>query len=202
MQGFDVQTYIMMCFLTPCQQVSSKNELFSAYFSNLLQLGKNWTSTPKQVSLYNSHFLVHPTPQWCHPIILLLAYFGVHRNFSLSGSHLTKKYSSCLQELIICISQTKKIIDRFIMSLFIRSGVQETRASLMAQLVKNLLKCRRTRFDPWIRKIPWKRELLPTLVFLPGEFHRQRSLVGYSPWGRKESDMTERLTLSGDYKEM
>ena len=36
----------------------------------------------------------------------------------------------------------------------------------------------------------------PTPVFLPGEFHRQKSLVGYSPWGRKESDMTERLTLS------
>ena len=35
-----------------------------------------------------------------------------------------------------------------------------------------------------------------TLVFLPGEFHGQRSLVGYSPWGHKESDMTERLILS------
>ena len=46
-------------------------------------------------------------------------------------------------------------------------------------------------FDPWARKIPWRREWQPTLVFLPGEFHRQRSLVGYSPWGHKESDMTE-----------
>ena len=35
----------------------------------------------------------------------------------------------------------------------------------------------------------------PTPVFLPGEFHGQRSLEGYSPWGRKESNMTERLTL-------
>ena len=42
-------------------------------------------------------------------------------------------------------------------------------------------------------KIPW-REWQPTPVFLPGEFHGQRSLVGYSPWGLKESDMTERLT--------
>ena len=33
----------------------------------------------------------------------------------------------------------------------------------------------------------------PTPVFLPGKFHGQRSLVGYSPWGRKESDVTERL---------
>ena len=50
-------------------------------------------------------------------------------------------------------------------------------------------------FDPWIRKIPWRREWQPTPVFLPGEFHGQRSLEGYSPWGLKESDTTEQLTL-------
>ena len=51
--------------------------------------------------------------------------------------------------------------------------------------------CRRHKrcgFDPWVRKIPWRREWLPTPVFLPGEFHGQRSLVGYSPWGHKELD--------------
>ena len=37
---------------------------------------------------------------------------------------------------------------------------------------------------------------MPTLVFLPGEFHRQRSLAGYSPWGHKESDMTKQLILT------
>ena len=48
--------------------------------------------------------------------------------------------------------------------------------------------------NPSFRKIPWRREYwLPTPVFLPGEFHEQRSLVGYSPWGCKELDMTERL---------
>ena len=50
-------------------------------------------------------------------------------------------------------------------------------------------------FDPWVGKIPWRREWLPTPVFLPGEFHGQRSLASYSPWGHKESDTTERLTL-------
>ena len=64
-------------------------------------------------------------------------------------------------------------------------------------MVKNLLKYRRPRFDPYVGKIPWRKEWLPTPVFLPGELHGQRShLVGYSPWGRKESDMTEPLTLS------
>ena len=50
--------------------------------------------------------------------------------------------------------------------------------------------------DPWVRKIPWRREWLPTPVFLPRESQGQRSLAGYSPWGRKESDMNERLTVS------
>ena len=49
---------------------------------------------------------------------------------------------------------------------------------------------RRLRFHPWVRKIPWRRKWQPTLVFLPGELHGQSSLVGYSLWGCKESDMT------------
>ena len=48
--------------------------------------------------------------------------------------------------------------------------------------------CRRCRFDLWVAKIPWRREWLPTPVFLPGEFHGQRRLVGLSPWGGKELD--------------
>ena len=46
-------------------------------------------------------------------------------------------------------------------------------------------------FDPWVRKIPWRRRWQPTPVFLPGKSHGQRSLVGYSPWGCKESNTTE-----------
>ena len=58
------------------------------------------------------------------------------------------------------------------------------------------LQCRRPGFNPLVRKIPWRREWQPTPVFLPGEFHRQRNLAGYSPWGLKESGMTEQLTLT------
>ena len=71
-------------------------------------------------------------------------------------------------------------------------------ASLVAQVVKNLLQCRRWRFDPRVRKIPWGKEWQPTLVFLPGESYGQRILVGYSPWGCKELDMTEQLTYTGE----
>ena len=52
-----------------------------------------------------------------------------------------------------------------------------------------------TRFNPWVGKIPWRRKWQPTLVLLPGKSHGQRSLVGYSPWGHKESDTTEWLYL-------
>ena len=51
-------------------------------------------------------------------------------------------------------------------------------------------------YVPKLRKVPWRMEWQPTPVFLPGEFHGQRSLVSYSmsPWSCKESDMTEQLT--------
>ena len=61
---------------------------------------------------------------------------------------------------------------------------------------KNLPAMQETGFDPRVRKIPWRRESQPTPAFLPGEFHGQRSLAGYSPWDRKELDTTGQLTLS------
>ena len=60
--------------------------------------------------------------------------------------------------------------------------------------------CRRPKtcsFAPWVGKIPWRRAWQPTPVFLPGESHGQRSLVGYSPRGRKESDTTEGTSHAG-----
>ena len=67
------------------------------------------------------------------------------------------------------------------------------RASLVAQRLKHLPAMWKTEFDTWVRKIPRRRKWQPTPVFLPGESHGQRSLVGYSPWGCKESDTTELL---------
>ena len=59
--------------------------------------------------------------------------------------------------------------------------------------------CRRLRFSLWVRKIPWRRKWQPTPVFLPGEFHGQRGLEGYSPWGHKQLNMTERLNNITNY---
>ena len=73
--------------------------------------------------------------------------------------------------------------------------LQYSWASLVAQLVKNPPAMQ----ESWVQSLVWedplKREWLPTPVFLPREFHGQRSLVGHNPWGHKQSDMTERLTL-------
>ena len=49
---------------------------------------------------------------------------------------------------------------------------------------RDCLQCRRPGLDPWVEKIPWKRKWQPTPIFLPRKFNGQRSLVGYSPWGR------------------
>ena len=52
-------------------------------------------------------------------------------------------------------------------------------------LLEVYIDCWRCEFNPWVRKIPWRRKWQPTLVSLPGKSHRQRSLVGYIPWGGK-----------------
>ena len=55
------------------------------------------------------------------------------------------------------------------------------------------LQCGRPGFNPWVGKISWRRNWQPTPVLLPGKSHGHRSLVGYRPWGCKESDTTEWL---------
>ena len=72
--------------------------------------------------------------------------------------------------------------------------LQYSWVSLVAQLVKNLPAIQETWDLSWVGKIPWRRERLNTPVFWPGEFHRL-----YNPWGHKESDMTEQLSLSFHY---
>ena len=69
------------------------------------------------------------------------------------------------------------------------------RASLVAQTVGKASACNAGRpgFDSWVGKIPWRRKWQSTPAFLPGKSHGRRSLIGYSSWGHKESDTTERI---------
>ena len=74
--------------------------------------------------------------------------------------------------------------------------------SLVAQTVKCPPQCQRPGFDLWVGKIPWRRKWQPTPVLLLGKSHGQRSLVGYGPWGHKESDTTEQLHFSFRFNEV
>ena len=62
-------------------------------------------------------------------------------------------------------------------------------------VVKNLFAVWRLGFDSWVRKIPCRKKWHPTPVLLPGKSHGRRSPVGYSPWGHKDSDTTEWLSM-------
>ena len=74
-----------------------------------------------------------------------------------------------------------------------------SRSSLVAQLVKSLSVMQETQIQPLGQEdpqIPWRWKWQPTTVFLLGKYHGQRNLAGYNPWGHKQSDTTEWLTLS------
>ena len=67
-------------------------------------------------------------------------------------------------------------------------------------IVEYCLHCGIPGFDLWVGKIPWRRKWQSIPVFLPGKSHGQRSLVGYSLWGRKELDTTEQLYFDFDFR--
>ena len=69
--------------------------------------------------------------------------------------------------------------------LFIRRLDQCFHLSWWLSSKESAYQCRERRFNPWVGKIPWRRKWQPTPVFLPGKSHGQRSLAGFSPWGRK-----------------
>ena len=78
------------------------------------------------------------------------------------------------------------------------NGLFTLKGSLVAQMTKNPP----AMWETWVRSLgqedPLQGEMLTTPIILPIEFHRQRSPVGYSPWDRKQTDMTEQLTLSSE----
>ena len=73
-------------------------------------------------------------------------------------------------------------------------SLEQNMASLVTQTVKNLHAMQETWVQSLGQKDPWSKGWLPTPVFLLGDFHGQRSLVSYSPWGHRESGTTKRLT--------
>ena len=92
----------------------------------------------------------------------------------------------------VCVNQTQGCESRSLLP----SSQNLQWASQVALWVENPaahVEDRRRRFNPWVGKIPWRRAWQPTPVFSPGESCGQSSLVGYSPCGCRESDMTEAI---------
>ena len=93
-----------------------------------------------------------------------------------------------IADLFCCTRETNAILSAIILQVLSFPGGSKGKESTFIH--------RRPGFDPWVWKIPWRREWHPIPVFLPGEFHGQRILANYSPWDPKESDTAEWLTLS------
>ena len=118
--------------------------------------------------------------------------------FALDWGHCNLNKSLLQLQLWCQISQISKLMWQFI--LFKSLWKMEKKKKLMKQFCPggadgkaSCLQCGRPGFNPWVGKILWRRKWQPTPVLLPGKSHGRRSLVGYRPWGCKESDTTERL---------
>ena len=107
---------------------------------------------------------------------------------------------SCAFERNVCGVTNSVVVYKYqqgsclIVFYLFKTSYWESRSSLVAQMVKNWPAMQETRVWSRVGKIPWRSKWQLTPVFLPGEVHRLRSLVSYSSWGRKELDITERLT--------
>ena len=96
-------------------------------------------------------------------------------------------------------------VHRISWALFLHMSLQRNGLPRWHRNKESTCQCRRyktCRFNPWVRKIPWSWKWQLALIFLPGIFYGQRSLMGYSLWGRKELDTTEWLSTHAHCKEM
>ena len=94
-----------------------------------------------------------------------------------------------------CVARMRSAGQTFLPFRMREACIQLDKHSLKSCYLPGSLQWGRTGFDPWVGKIPWRRERLYTPVFWPGEFHGL-----YSPWGHKESDITELLLLTAIYR--
>ena len=121
---------------------------------------------------------------------------GPSRGFSQPRDWTCVSYISCTATLVPPGKPLKCVYRKILSQSFATSNKTTVMSELCRWLRGELSACqcsrpRRRGFDPWVRKIPWSRKWQPIPIFLPGKFHGQRSLAGYSPWGHKESDKTE-----------
>ena len=145
-------------------------------FASLWKDFQNFSSCKTTTLFPLNNFPDPPTPQVLDNTILP----------SVSINLTTLKYLIWVKSYCICL-----LVAYFAVS--VSAQTIQVWAPLVPQMVKNLPAVQETQ----VQSLDWedllKKGLATHTVFLPGEFHGQRSLVDYSPWGRKESDVTERL---------
>ena len=93
-------------------------------------------------------------------------------NFVLPSIYMLKPWYPVLQNVTL-------LGNRILANLSLPGGASDKESTCQHR------KCKRCQFDPWVGKILWRRKWQPAPIFLPGKFHGQKSLVGYSPWSRK-----------------
>ena len=114
---------------------------------------------------------------------------GVHQGCILTPYYLTYMQSTSCEMLGWMKHKLESTVPGEI-------SITSDMTSLVVQMVKHLPTMWETQVWSLVRKIPWRRKWQPIPISLPGKSHGQRSLVGYSPWGREESGTTERLQFS------
>ena len=97
----------------------------------------------------------------------------------------TRRVTFLPTDLLASLTVLPSIKVRFLRSLGFPGGISGKEPACQCR------RCKRRVFHPWVGKTPWRRAWQPTPRFLPGESQGEKNLVGYSPWGCKELDMTK-----------
>ena len=184
------------------------NSVFKIFFNSVQLLSRvqlsatPWTA-PRQASLSitNSQSLlklmfiesVMPSSHLilCHPLLLPPSIFPSIRVFSNeSALHIRwPKYWSSHYEFLLWIPTVTFLTERKFRGDSLPTWLSGQESACQGR------RCRRRGFNLWVGKIPWKRAWQPAPVFLCGEPHGQRSLVGHSPWDHEELDTAEWLSI-------
>ena len=158
---------------------------FCGQNSHELKLRSEFCSWPLiQISTLHASLSLSFLHVFCFPLCYVASHsttLGLDFLMCQSGVRLINSQVSTVSLIMFCTHSPPNIFAK----------VEADRASLVAQMVKNLPAICETQVRSSGQKIPWRKAWQPTPVFLPGESHGQKSLVGYSPWGHKESDTTE-----------
>ena len=176
------------------QQHSSKASVLQHSTFFVVHLSHPYMTTGKTIALTRWTFVGKVMSLLFNMLSRLVITF-LPRSKPLLISWLQSPSAVILEPPQIKSSTSKLIIQqkRMILSTgFIWYHHIQSRASQVALVEKNppsVQEMQETWFDPWVGGCPWRRAWQPTPVFLPGESHGQKSLVGYSPQGRKELDM-------------